>query len=177
MKLGMTEDDARATERKYTKSNRDQWGALGYRMLSAKVHDEERLLILAELEVRKFQRLAHIAEDKETDNATLYRIATRNMAKAVSTAKRKKAEEEAEHSRAKREVLHFLDQCRHYGRKYHGVKNNYDPEAPYDTRVRMEAKGVAYANLAASYYKLAQVRLEHAGRTSIFGLRGDDHET
>lgn len=174
MKIGLTEDDMTAKSRQYTNSNREQWKALGFRMLTTQVHDEERELVLAELEVRKFQRMAMMAEDTETDPGTLFKLGTRNMSKIPAKADREAALKAAANSRAKSEVVHFLEQCRHFLRKHTGVKNNYDSEAPYNQRVRMEAKGVAYANLTAAYFKLAKVRLAHAERTSIFGLRGDD---
>lgn len=175
MKISALDPNAHSQKsRAYNKSNRSTWKQLGYRMLAAQVHDEERELVLAELDVRKHQRMVLMAEDEATANTTLYAIATRNMAKLPTTDERRAIMEEANHSRAKADLLGYIEQSRHYGRKHHGVRNNYDPEASYDTRVRMEAKGLAYANLSAAFYRLALVQLDHAERTSIFGLRGDD---
>lgn len=176
MKIGLTEDDTRANYRQYTKGNRGIWKSLGFRMLTSQVHDEDRELILAELDTRKWQRMALTVEDAETSNNILHTIATRNMAKPPSKEDREAAFTESANSRARKEVQHFLEQARHYIRKHTNVKNNYDHEADYAKRVRMEAKGVAYMNLGVAYYRLAVVRLEHAGRSSVFGLRGEDEE-
>lgn len=174
MRLGFTEDDARAAGRKYTADNRQLWKSMGFRMVSAQVHDEDRLLVLAELEVRKYQRMALISESDETSADMLHKIALRNMLKPPSKEEREATFTATAKSRARKEVQHFLEQCRHYLRKHTNVKNNYDPEAPYNSRIRMEAKAVSYMNLGTAYYRLAVTRLEHAGNTSVFGLRGEE---
>lgn len=174
MKIGLTEDDARAAGRAYLSDNRDIWKKLGYRMIGSQVHDDDRRLVLAELEVRKFQRLAMTAEAEDTEVEILHLISLRNMAKPPTKEQRTAAMDATAQSIARKEVQHFLEQSRHYLRKYTNVHNNYDKDAPYESKVRMGAKGVAYLNLGTAYYKLAVERLEHAGKTTIFGLRGED---
>lgn len=173
MRLGLTEDDRTATSRAYTRSNRDVWKTLGFRMLSTAVHDDDREVILAEMEVRRHQRLVMLAEDNNTSTKTLHTIAIRNMTKPPTKADRDALLEESKRSKARVEVQHFLEQCRHYLRKFVNLQNNYDPDAPYERQVRMEAKGVAFANLGAAYFRLASVRINQAESTSIFGLKDD----
>ena len=173
-KLGLTIDDTRSQWREYTESNREAWKALGFRMLTGQVHDDDRALILAEMEVRKWQRLASVAEDKDTSIKTLSQISLRNVNKVMNPDDRKDIKAEAEKSTAKREILHFLAEGQHCLHKHTGIRSNYDAEAPSDKRIRLEARYIAYANLSSAYFKLAKVRLEHAEKTSVFGLRGED---
>ena len=48
-KLRLTGDAIAYKQRKYTRENRELWKSLGYRMLSAMVHDDERKEVLARL--------------------------------------------------------------------------------------------------------------------------------
>lgn len=169
-KIGFTEDDAKASRRQYTKVNRDVWKELGFRALTAKVHDLDRELVLAEIEVRKFQRMVDLAEIDTLELNLARTLGMRNMARAPSKKERAKIREDAENSKAKGEIIHFMDQCTYYLKKFNGINSTFDSEAPYDKQTRMQAKGVSYNNLAVAYYKLGVVRLEHAEKTSVFGL-------
>lgn len=173
-KIGFTEDDSKSRHRQYTKKNRDLWRGLGFRMLTAQVHDDDRDLVLAEMETRKCQRVAAIAEDGASTVDTLQDIASRNMAANPGKDERKQLVKDAKTSAAKREVSHFIEQHDHYRRKHTAINNKFSKDYPYETQVRMQAKGVAYINLAAAYFRLARARIDHAAQKHVFGLRGDD---
>jgi len=128
-------------------------------------------LILAEIGVRTFQRMVMVAEKEDIDLETARLIGMRNMAKLPTKHERQSVRDAAVNSRAKAEILHFVDQCGYYMKRFNGVNNKFDHEAPYEKQIRLQAKGVAFANLSAAYFKLAKVRLVHAENMSIFGLQ------
>ncbi|MDJ0827783.1 MAG: hypothetical protein QNJ16_20030 [Rhodobacter sp.] len=176
MKLGVTEDDQAASWRAYNQSNREVWKTLGYRMVTSMVHDADREVILSELEVRKYQRMVMIAEDLKTSDEELYTIATRNAAKTPPLGDRKDTMEGARNSKQKQQIKHFVEQSRHFARKRVNLENNYDPDAPYSQSIRLQARALAYANLSAAYYKLANLLVETSEQKTVFGFGSGSDE-
>lgn len=170
MRFGVTPEDRTERWRDYTRKNRDTWKELGYRMMSTLVHDDDREIVLAELEVRRCFKLVELAESSN-DMPTLHNIAMRNMMKRPKTKERERIKKLASNSKAEKEILHYLAQSVTYGRKHTGVENNFDKDADVATRTRMEAKGVAYANLSAAFFHLAKVSVEYAEKRSVFNVR------
>jgi hypothetical protein len=176
-RLGLGPDEPAAYSRQATAANRETWAEMGFRNFTTKVHDNDRALVLAELEVRKFARMSLLTEDKNTDQSVLRIIASRNMYKRPDKTEIDACAKRAENSKERDRVIYFLKESTHYHRKYTNVKNNYDPEAKYAARIRMEAKAVAFMNTSVAYYQLAELTMQHGEMLSIFGVvpdRGSD---
>ena len=174
MRFGTNVLANRADYRKYNSENRKVWKDLGFRQCSSQVHDDDREVMLAQMEVLRYERLALASEDDGTPTETLATIATRNMYSPPSKEELRDLHERAVKSKARQEIQDLVESCRHFLRKYTNVKNNFDPEAEYSKRIRAEAKGLAFMNLAIAYHRLGVAKLHHAGATSVFGMKDED---
>jgi len=169
-RFGDTDIENKAAFRHYTQTNREVWKSLGFTLINTRVHELDKELVLAEIAVRRQLQLVRMAEDKETPMLTLRNISLRNMESRIDKAERAKLLEEAANSEAKKDIALALEKSAHYIKKHTGVQNNYDAEAPFEQRTRLEAKGVSYNNAAVAYHRYAQALLDHAAQTSVFGV-------
>lgn len=167
-------EDQRAYQRKAVHKHRAEWRDLGFRPFSTTVHDDERELIMAELEVRRFIKLVELAENEATSVDMLHKIGMRNMIKLPKKADRDKLKSKIPNSVARKRIEDILERSVLYAKKFHGVDLKYDPDMPFDMRVRLEAKGTMYNNLSAAYFKLAKELLAYAGNATVFGVNVND---
>jgi hypothetical protein len=70
------------SNRDYMQAHRDEWSSLGFRSITYMVHDSERDLLLAELDVRRCDKLIAIATSRSSDGEVIERLARRNMPKS-----------------------------------------------------------------------------------------------
>ena len=106
-----SEEEKRLANRIHTQNNRETWKKLGFRMTTTSVHDDDRALILAELEVRKFIRLAITAENDDTGTNTLRVIALRNVNKLPKKGEIDHVRTKAKNSTAQKDVELYIRQC------------------------------------------------------------------
>lgn len=170
-RLGHTAGMKTNVNKQQVRENRALWKELGFRLITAQAHDDDRALVLAQLDTLKHDRLASMTERSDTSVDDLRVIATRNMLKALSPEDIAAIKEAAGNSTAKEAVLASLESYRHYLRKRVNVRNNYDEDASYDTKTRMQAKDVAFMNAALAHYRLACEQLNHADALSVFNLQ------
>lgn len=165
--------DDGATSREYLKRNREVWKKLGIRSMTTMVHDDDRSVVLADIEVRKHQRLVQMAEHDDTPSSILDIISKRNAIVPPTGTEIEEAEKLAKNSKEKRDVKFYLAQALHYRRKHTGLENNFDPEAAYAVRLKAAARSISYCNLSAAYYRLAKCLLEAGGKATVFGVKED----
>ena len=171
MKLLMDDEERKADSRKYTRDNRETWKKLGFRMLGAQVHDEDRNVVLAELEVLKHLRMCQLADNPDTDAYTLWMVGQRNMAKIPSKEARRKLTEAALNSKGAAKINASLDTCKQHVRKATNARNTFnEAEGDHDKQVVQQARYTSHMNTASAYFRLAQAQLEHADKVSVFGL-------
>lgn len=164
----------RQTNREYTRSNRANWEELGFRTFTCLVHDDERDLVLAELEIRKCDAMVAMAENPKTPPEKLLIMSQRNMTTLPSKGDLAAIVQQAEDSKAKVDVLKLVDIAKQYIRRYRGIENTYDKAGDTGKKVLMAAKAVAYSAACAAQVRLAKVLLESAPKRdeTIFGARG-----
>lgn len=163
----------RQNYRRYTKSNREDWADLGFRNFTCLVHDDERAIMLAELDVRKCAAMVAIAEDPKTDDAKLALLSRRNMTALPSPGELAGLKKEAALSTVRTEVESLLDIAQNYIKRYRGIEANYDKVEEDRKRVSMAAKAVAYSGACAAQVRLVRAILADAPLkdTTIFGAR------
>lgn len=172
-RMSLTADEARHKRRMYTRENRELWKQLGFRMLSAPVHDDERGEVLAELEVRRAQRLADHATAKDTGIATLVQIGRRNLNKPKSPREMKEFLKDHERWINFAEIEHCINEAKQAHTVYRNSRTNVDATTDEVVKQRLFAKEVAYGNLVAAWFKLAQARADASEPKTVFGV-GDD---
>lgn len=137
-------------------ANRAEWAVLGFRSISGHVHDDDRVLMLAELDMRKAERMLLLALNKKTPNDVINNLAGRNMSKIpekvdiaafttamVGSAQIKRLESLLE------TVDHAVKHFRSLEIAYHTIEDYYEG-------IRATSKAVAYATVAASFFRYAQ---------------------
>jgi hypothetical protein len=167
-------EESRKVNRQYMKAHRDEWLALGFRSVTALVHDSERDLMIAELDVRRCDRLIIIADDKTTDLGVLQSLASRNMPKPPEEGTIQAIREEAEDSTARADILATLDSAERMLKKQAALITLFGRTTDKSMRTRVAARGVAYSNAASARIKRARAVLDYApGRpTAVFGIEG-----
>jgi hypothetical protein len=175
-KLGSHLGELRRASRAYTKSNREDWADLGFRYMTALVHDDERAVMLAEMEVRKCEAMIAMAEGKNTDTATLKLLSQRNMQPLPLPGDLTALRKRTASSTNKAKLDDMIDIAEHMIKKYRGLESAYEKVEDIEKRMRMDAKAVAYSCACQAHIKLVEAGLAFAPlkEKSIFGLRDDD---
>jgi hypothetical protein len=165
---------AKKSNRDYMQSHRDEWSSLGFRNITYMVHDSERELVLAELDVRRCDKLIAIAEDKRTAMAIMESLARRNMPKSPLEGTIVGMKEEASESTSEKEVLATMDIAANMLKKQAALITLFGKTDDRDQRTRIAARGVAYSSSASARYKLARAILDYAPPKprAVFGLDG-----
>lgn len=162
-------------QREYTRENRELWGELGFKLMSLRVHDDERKIVTAELEVRRADKMVDLVEDRRTPDKELYILSTRNLAKVPDRGDYDHLLTMAENSKQRATIHKLLDLSRYYMRKFVGVETAFTraDEASEDTRTKMLAKAVAYSAACLAYYRLSVELFHHTApkQITVFGLR------
>lgn len=175
MRLGMDANVRQAKRREYTRENRELWKSLGFRMLSAMTHDDDRTLVLAELDVRKASRMAHIASDADTGMAVLVQLGRRNLTPCPKPKVMKEFLEEHRRKDNYYEIEDAVNNAIAAYKKVRGIAANFDNAGSEVSRQRMFAKEVAFGNLAAACWRLANVRAELGDVTkNVFNAEGSE---
>ena len=169
--FGKTKEDARQEIRQYVKTNREDWKELGFRTLSAMVHDEDREYLLADIDLMKSNRMVIMAEDSKTDQDTLILLSRRNITRLPSVGDFEKVESEASDSTEAATITSHLSNSKTFCNKFRGLDRNYHQITDNDRRVRAVAKAVAYSAMAAAYFRLACVVFDTAPKVEkkVFG--------
>lgn len=165
---------AKKSNRDYMQAHRDEWSSLGFRNITYMVHDSERELVLAELDVRRCDKLVALAEDKATDSAMVSRLSRRNMPKSPEQGTINKMRAEAADSTAGKDAVLTMDIAAHMLKKQAALVTLFGKTTDREKRTRIAARGVAYSSAAAARYKLARALLDYAPPrpTSVFGIEG-----
>lgn len=170
--IGLQPNQDRVKQRNYTRDNRELWKSLGYRMMSALVHDDDRKEVLAELEVRRMLRMVNMAEDKKANVAEIVHIGSRNITPPpLAKAMTEKLKSDDLQNMLNRDEIEFCIEKAIEARKtFNGLLNN-EKYVDDDNKYRHYAKQVAYGNLASAWWKLAMCRMEQGDRKSVFNQR------
>jgi hypothetical protein len=171
-------EEQQSRRKQYTRDNRELWKQLGYRMMSSLVHDDEREEVLAELEVRRCMKAVDMAEDKTASSNTISRLGSRNI-NAAPTLKEMgtfKRSDQLKNALNMADVEFCVDNAMAAMRSFQGCMNAENRSDDETVKWRMYAKQVAYGNLAAAWWKLAQVRFKNGDKKSVFMAREPDAE-
>ena len=163
----------RQTNRAYIKANRQDWADLGFRSMTALVHDDERAEILAEIEVRKCVALVAMAENPKTEPDLLRILSRRNMTQLPSGGDFVELLELSKGTTAEDDIAKSVDIARNYVKRYRGIEAQYNKVQDDDRKTTMAAKAVAYSAATSAHLKMARVLLEKAPNRdqTIFGAR------
>lgn len=170
-RLGQNSREARQSYRAYKAANREDWKEIGFVTTTVMVAAEEKDLVLAEMEVRKFEKLCELADDKNTDKQVLTLMSTRNMSKLPISQELEQLLESVENHSKKTAIEQLLDDCKRYKNKYRGLEAQYENVKDEDTKLQMLAKAVAYTGLAAALYRLARETANFYPAKSVFGAQ------
>lgn len=164
---------ARRANRDYMQSHRDEWSNLGFRSITYMVHDSEREFILAELDVRRCDKLIEIAE-RRGSNPLLEPLSRRNMPKPPTEGTLAAMLTEAADSTVFKDVLALMDIADRMLKKQAAMILLFGRTADRDKRTRIAARGVAYSSAAVARYKLARALLDYAPHRplAVFGIEG-----
>lgn len=173
-RLSLSANEKKAKRRNYTRENRELWKKLGFRMLSAPVHDEDRELILAELEVRRALRQAGAANDPDTHVSILIQIGRRNMSPSPVSQVMKDFLEKNARKDNFYEIEEAVNEAKAAQQVFRNSRTNIDRTEDDLKRQRLFAKEVAYGNLAAAWWRLANVRADMGEVTkNVFNMAKD----
>lgn len=173
-RLGLTADEKKSRRRQYVRENRELWKALGVRMMSAPVHDDDRAEVLAELEVRRAMRMVKVATDKDAPLATIVQIGRRNLTPPASPKEMKEFLKDNENNTHFLAVEDAITAARKAHEHFRNARANIDKCVDEGAQQRLFAKEVAYGNLAAAWFRLAKVRAESGDPVSVFEARSSD---
>jgi hypothetical protein len=172
-KFSMSVAELRQSYRKYTRSNREDWADLGFRNITCFVHDDERAVVLAELEVRKFEAMVAMAENPKTGDDKLQLMSRRNMTALPAPGDLSLLKKEVAVSTVRQELEGLIDIAQNYIKRYRGIEANYDKVEDERKRIVMAAKAVAYSGACGAQLRLVRELLKAAPLKddTIFGMR------
>ena len=164
--------------RQYSKSNREAWSDLGFRYMTCLVHDDERALVLAEMELRKCVAMIATAENAKTPEDVLRQLSMRNMTVLPSTGELSALDKRVVDSTAKTTLMAMLDIARNYKKRYRGIEAQYEKIEDHNKRVRMAARAVAYSGACSAQVRVVGALLDFMPLkdTSIFGMNPVDDD-
>lgn len=151
------QDQLKNKMRSYSKTHRESWNDLGFRSMSALIHDDDREYMLTEIEVVRAARMCAIADNKETPRSVLTKLAARNITKLPLAGELLAATDAANESENKAAVLEALSTATYYKKKYNGAEIRYrDAYVDKTTQVVVHlSQLVAYSSAAAAYFRRA----------------------
>jgi len=159
----------------YRKANRAKWTDLGFRQIGSLVHDEDRELVLAELEVRKFDRLLKQAFDKRTSPSVMYEISQLNMTKLVTAPEQRKLYEMRHDTptHIKRQINWCKEQADIAMNKRRSAQAALTGKKEPSNAVILYAKMVTSNNLVCAYWRLIKfyVTQTDVDDGTVFGVR------
>lgn len=166
-------DSQKARQKQYTRDNRALWKDLGYRMMSTMVHDDDRLEVLAEIEVRRCLKAVEMAEDKKSNTATISHLSSRNITPSPTEREMREFLRSPDFSNClNAEDIEFcVDNAISAKKSFQGCINAEPMTSDGEAKWRLYAKQVAYGNLSAAWWKLALIRFDGAGKKSVFMAR------
>jgi hypothetical protein len=164
------------SNRDYMKAHRDEWSSLGFRSITYMVHESERELILAELDVRRCDKLVELTTKRGVPFEVVERISRRNMPKSPGEGALLELKAAVDESSAKKEAQEMIDIGVHLLKKQKGLVALFGRETDRVKRIKIAAKGVAYSAAAAARFRLARAIVDYAPHrpVSIFGIEGSD---
>lgn len=147
--------DRRREARQYSKTNRAEWESLGFRYITVLCHDSEREIMLAQMDMRKFEKMIGMAENPATTDDTIKALSRKNLTKVPTAAEIKVAAEGGGYTKYRSQIAELVENARYYVKKYHGLESAYESTASIATKLRVEAKAVAYSGAANACIRLA----------------------
>ena len=168
-KLGLTSDERQLKRRQYTRDNRELWKQLGFRMMSAPIHNDDRAEVLAELEVKRCLRLAKQAEDKDVGISSLVQIGRRNLTPVPKSSQMREFAKSCGGLDNQPDIDYAIDNALKAAEKFRNCRANLNNTSDDTVKQRLFAKEVAYGNLAASWFKLAELRATLGETETVFG--------
>jgi len=156
------EETVKQVGRAYMKAHREGWAELGFRGISVMVHDDERAMVLAEIDVRRADKLVAITEAIHTDQSTLKNIARRNMPKLPSIGELDVLRSQAAACKDKKLAIAQVNIGDFMVKKQQALLTLFGETKDRATKIQIAAKGVAYTSAAAARYRLAQTIVEYA---------------
>lgn len=136
-------------------TNREQWAKLGFGSIGGQVHEEDRQLILAELDMRKAERLLAMALHKATPLDTLSLISGRNMNKLPSAADCQAFNDLLKTSKERVRLTSLMQTVDYAIKQYRALEVSYSQLVIYESQVKAAAAMVSYANVAAAFFRYA----------------------
>ncbi len=138
-------------------NNRAVWAKLGFNAMTGVVHDDDRQLILAEIDMRKAERMLAIATNANSGNDIISTLAARNMPK-LPTVPAIAAFDTVISTSAERVRLVSLITTMDYAlRQFRALEVSHYKITDYYEGIRATALAVAYANVASAFFRYAQV--------------------
>jgi hypothetical protein len=169
MSIRMTADEKTTRRRQYTRDNRELWKALGYRMVSGLIHDDDRVEVLAELEVKRAVKLAAIATDKGSSINLLVQIARRNLTPTTPPKKMTEFLVSCKRLDNLADIEFAIEQARAAHTVFRNCGTAIESAGTEQVKQRLYAKEVAYGNLSAAWFNMAEVRAADGENTTVFG--------
>ena len=155
---GRLEDKVKKQKRMYNAkiSNRADWAVLGFGGISGQVHNDDRALLLAELDMRKAERMLVMALSPETSSEQIHMLSTRNMNKIPTAVDVEVMHKTAVSSVVKQRLLDLLGTVDYATRQYRALEVSYVKMSDFYDQLRATAQAVAYANVASAFFRYAQ---------------------
>lgn len=147
--------ERRRESRKYSQTNREDWGSLGFRYMTVLCHDDDREIALARMELSKFEKMIAIAEHADTTSDAIQALSRKNMTKLPTSAQIKDMETAGQLTHYRVQIQHLAENARYYLKTYNGLASAYATASTTETKLRMEAKAVAFSGASAACLRLA----------------------
>jgi len=160
-KFAATKAELQQVQRKYTRANRDDWAQIGFRMMTALVHDEDREFALAHIDVMRAERMVKIAESKTTSDEDLLLLSRRNMAKLPVQGEYDSAAASYIGSTIRGKLSDHIDTSKAFAKMYYGLVTQYTRTEDEMEKTRLLARAVAYSLASSAFLRMANAAYDY----------------